>query len=121
MVTNGNLLSKDEISGLSNAGLNEFIMSMHGVKEATYNEMMGKADFKKFLEVLNFISEEKNKNPNLKLRINYTFNEDNFMDFKEVKTFERMCSSLSDKKNFWQTKLDVAENELLKKLLSLPI
>ena len=47
--------------------------------------------------------------------------EDNFMDFKEVKTFERMCSSLSDKKNFWQTKLDVAENELLKKLLSLPI
>jgi molybdenum cofactor biosynthesis enzyme MoaA len=83
MVTNGNLLSKDEISGLSNAGLNEFIMSMHGVKEATYNEMMGKADFKKFLEVLNFISEEKNKNPNLKLRINYTFNEDNFMELKD--------------------------------------
>jgi|APCry1669189665_1035243.scaffolds.fasta_scaffold121562_1 PUL domain len=43
------------------------------------------------------------------------------MDTKELKTFERMCTSLSNKNNFWQTKLDVAENELLKKLISLPI
>jgi hypothetical protein len=43
------------------------------------------------------------------------------MDGKDLKTFERMCNSLSNKNNFWQTKLDVAENELLKKLLSLPI
>lgn len=51
----------------------------------------------------------------LKKKIMEFNNEDNFMDFKEVKTFERMCSSLSDKKNFWQTKLDVAENELFEK------
>lgn len=28
-------------------------------------------------------------------------NEDNFMDFKELKTFERMCSSLSDKNKYF--------------------
>lgn len=43
------------------------------------------------------------------------------MDIKELKTFERLCASLSDKNNFWNTKLDVAENELLNKLLALPI
>lgn len=27
--------------------------------------------------------------------------EDNFMDTKELKTFDRMCTSLSNKNNFW--------------------
>ena len=40
--------------------------------------MMGKGDYNRFLVSLNYITEVKKKYPNLKLRINYTFNEDNF-------------------------------------------
>ena len=82
MVTNGNLLNEKDISSFSTAGLNEFIISMHGVKKETYEDLMDKADYQKFHEVLGLISNQKKINPNLRLRINYTFNEDNFLELK---------------------------------------
>lgn len=82
MVTNGNLLSKKDISEFSDAGLNEFIISMHGVTKTTYENFMSKANYEKFHEVLGYISNEKKTNSNLLLRINYTFNEDNFFELR---------------------------------------
>ncbi len=84
MVTNGNLLSQSDVQSLSKNGLNEFIISMHGVNKSSYEDLMDKASYEKFHEVLQYITDEKKQNPNLKLRINYTFNEDNF---KELNCF----------------------------------
>ena len=39
---------------------------------------MGKGNFQRFLQSLNYINIVKQEFPSLKLRINYTFNEDNF-------------------------------------------
>ncbi|NQY07571.1 MAG: radical SAM protein, partial [Flavobacteriaceae bacterium] len=55
----------------------EITFSLHGVTNETYENMMQKGDFDKFLNVLKLISKVKEKHE-LKLRINYTFNEDNF-------------------------------------------
>jgi MoaA/NifB/PqqE/SkfB family radical SAM enzyme len=83
MVTNGNLLENQDIIDLSTAGLNEFIFSMHGVFKETYEDLMDKGIYEKFHAVLSYITEEKKKNPKLRLRINYTFNADNFYELKE--------------------------------------
>ena len=78
MITNGNLLTEQDVENFSNAGLNEFVFSMHGVNKSSYEKFMEKGDFEKFNTALRYVSTEKIKNKNLKLRINYTFNEDNF-------------------------------------------
>ena len=89
MVTNGNMLKETDISDFSNAGLNEFILSMHGVTKSTYEDLMANASYEKFHDILNQISNQKKVNPNLKLRINYTFNEDNFHQLESF--FETYC------------------------------
>lgn len=83
MVTNGNLLQQKDISDFATAGLNEFIISMHGVTKESYENFMDKGVYEKFHEILHFITEQKKQNPSLKLRINYTFNEDNFYELKD--------------------------------------
>ncbi len=83
MVTNGNLLDQKDVNDFAQAGLNEFILSMHGVSKTTYEDMMVKGDFEKFHQVLKNITEQKKRDPNLKLRINYTFNVDNFYELKD--------------------------------------
>lgn len=83
MVTNGNLLQQKDVADLANAGLDEFIMSMHGVTKETYENFMDKGIYEKFHDVLRSITEQKKNNPKLRLRINYTFNEDNFHELKD--------------------------------------
>lgn len=83
MVTNGNLLDQKNIHDLAEAGLDEFIISMHGVTKETYEDLMDKGNYEKFHEVLLNITNQKKQNPKLKLRINYTFNEDNFYQLKD--------------------------------------
>src|SRR5690606_27570557 len=80
MVTNGNLFEEKDIVNLSRAGLDELIISMHGVTRETYEDLMDKADYSKFHDILRYITEEKKVNPKLRLRINYTFNQDNFFE-----------------------------------------
>lgn len=80
MVTNGNLLTKEDITNYVNAGLNEFIISVHGVTKETYESFMEKGSFDLFHQTLALISEQKKTTPKLLLRINYTFNEDNFYE-----------------------------------------
>jgi MoaA/NifB/PqqE/SkfB family radical SAM enzyme len=75
--TNANLLSLEEIDKLLDAGLDEFTISLHGVKKETYEDLMQGASYEKFLSVLAAISAAKTKYPKSKLRINFTVNEQN--------------------------------------------
>jgi len=87
MVTNGNLFDRDDIENLAVAGLDEVILSMHGVVKSSYEDFMDKAEYEKFHSVLQFITDQKRVNPNLRLRINYTFNEDNFAELEQFFDF----------------------------------
>lgn len=89
--TNANLLTEEEINSLLDAGLDEFTISLHGVRKATYEDLMEGASYEKFMQVLGWISKAKAKFPDFKLRINYTVNEQNitelndfFDEFKDV-------------------------------------
>jgi len=83
ITTNANLLTKDKLLEWVQLGLNEIIVSLHGVYEETYNNFMQKGDYKRFLQSLDYINEVKDKYPEFSLRINYTFNEDNFDELKD--------------------------------------
>lgn len=87
LTTNANLLEKDSLEQWVKNGLNEIIVSLHGVHREKYEFFMGKGDYDRFHQSLQWITELKTTYPNLSLRINYTFNEDNFnelQDFFEV-------------------------------------
>ena len=82
LTTNANILRKEDLEVWAKNGLNEITISLHGIFKKTYEEFMQKGDYSLFLQSLNIISETKTKYPQLKLRINYTFNEDNFDELK---------------------------------------
>jgi molybdenum cofactor biosynthesis enzyme MoaA len=84
LTTNANLLTQEKINAYSNAGLDEFIISLHGVTRSTYEEFMVGADYDTFIQNISLINEAKKQNPNLKLRVNYTFNPDNFDEIKDI-------------------------------------
>ena len=46
---------------------------------------------------------------------------DNFMDDKELKHFEGLCAALSNKDNFFNTKINDYHTALLTKLIQLPV
>ncbi len=83
MTTNANLLQYDSLKNWIENGLNEITVSLHGVYQDTYEELMGKGDYNKFHTALQLITDLKKEYPNLLLRINYTFNEDNFTELKD--------------------------------------
>lgn len=78
MTTNANLIEREELKNWCQSGLDEITVSLHGTVKETYEEMMGKGDFQKFLQTLRYITEVKEEFPDFQLRVNYTFNEDNF-------------------------------------------
>jgi molybdenum cofactor biosynthesis enzyme MoaA len=78
MTTNANLIEKNQLLDWCESGLNEITVSLHGTVKETYEEMMGRGNFEKFLQSLRYISEIKEQFPDFQLRVNYTFNEDNF-------------------------------------------
>ncbi len=82
ITTNANLLTKETIEPLLKAGLNEFTISLHGVTKESYESFMKKASYEKFQNALNAFVELK-KNYDFKVRINYTFNKDNFYELKD--------------------------------------
>ncbi len=79
LTTNANLLENEKLEDWASKGLSEIIISLHGVQKDTYETMMAKADYERFMNSLVIISSIKKKHP-LSLRINYTFNEDNFSE-----------------------------------------
>lgn len=79
LTTNANLLDKQKIEELLDEGLNEFTISLHGVTKDSYENFMQRASYVKFMEVFNVFKELK-KDRDFKVRINYTFNKDNFYE-----------------------------------------
>ncbi len=84
LTTNANLLNSDKLESWVMSGLQEITISLHGVKKSTYEWLMGRGNYEKFHKSLKIISDLKKKHPEFVLRINYTFNEDNF---KELNSF----------------------------------
>lgn len=79
LTTNANLLTREKIVDLLEAGLNEFTISLHGVNKESYESFMKKGDYDTFHEVFNTFKELKHQY-DFKVRINYTFNKDNFYE-----------------------------------------
>ena len=82
ITTNANLLDEEKIEALLKAGLNEFTISLHGVTKASYESFMKKASYEKFHNAFKAFAKLKSKY-NFKVRINYTFNKDNFYELEE--------------------------------------
>lgn len=77
MTTNANLFSEKDWWELADAGIDEFTLSVHGVRKESYEYFMTGASYDKFLTALNTLTSVKQKYPQLKIRLNYTINKDN--------------------------------------------
>lgn len=82
ITTNANLLDETNIEALLKAGLNEFTISLHGVNKESYENFMKKASYEKFHNAFKAFETLKSKY-DFKVRINYTFNKDNFYELSE--------------------------------------
>lgn len=83
ITTNANLLTEKKIEDLLKAGLNEFTISLHGVTKDSYENFMKKGNYEKFQNAFLAFSKLKRKY-DFKVRINYTFNKDNFHELKDI-------------------------------------
>ncbi|MCL1943510.1 MAG: radical SAM protein [Candidatus Azobacteroides sp.] len=86
LTTNGILLTEENIREYLSGGLDEITLSMHGVKKETYEYFMTNSDYDVFSRVLKYLSDAKKTFPDFKIRINYTMNEDNFLELKDFFT-----------------------------------
>jgi len=84
MTTNANLFSYNDWHELTQAGIDEFTLSIHGVNKESYEYFMQGASYEKFIESMEILTAIKEKNPKLKIRLNYTVNKDNL---EELQTF----------------------------------
>lgn len=78
MTTNANNIELEKLRQWCQSGLDEITVSLHGVNKETYEEMMGRGNFDRFIQSLTYITQIKKEFPTFQLRVNYTFNEDNF-------------------------------------------
>ena len=83
ITTNANLLDETKIEALLKAGLNEFTISLHGVNKESYESFMKKASYEKFHKAFKAFEKLKAKY-DFKVRINYTFNKDNFYELSDI-------------------------------------
>ena len=79
LVSNGQLLKKQNLEKLIMYGLDEITLSVHGVEKKTYEQLMVNASYERFIEALSMLKEakEERKTANPRLRLNYTVNRDN--------------------------------------------
>lgn len=117
LTTNGNLLTEDKLEELAAAGLDELTLSTHGLRRETYEFLMQNAKFDKFTHLLADFRSVHTKYPQLRLRINYTVNEDNIEELADFpKIFDGVPVSIlqvrpvqdlgdSEYKNFSMTKI----------------
>ena len=78
-VSNGQLLEEKHFRDFIAYGLSELTLSMHGVKQETYERLMENASYEKFKDLLAMIDRVKNETGSTlpTVRINYTVNPDN--------------------------------------------
>jgi len=79
MVTNGILLTEEHVGQLIDYGLEEIMISAHGVTKESYERFMVKSSFDKFHAALRMIGDVKRSRGSRtpELRLNYTVNADN--------------------------------------------
>ncbi len=78
MVTNGQLLKPSDLTTLSDAGLDELTLSVHGVQKQTYEHFMSGASWDKLMVLLNEIKSLKRaRQISYAIRINFTANPSN--------------------------------------------
>lgn len=82
LTTNGQLLTKELAERMAEYGLSEVTLSAHGMTEKVYETMMQNARFTQFLQTIANLGEVRKGHPGLKIRVNYTINEDNIADLK---------------------------------------
>jgi MoaA/NifB/PqqE/SkfB family radical SAM enzyme len=85
LVSNGQLITENDIEKMIQYRLDVLTLSTHGVKPKTYESLMVNAHFDKFIKLLKALDRIKNKRNSKipKLRINYTINPDNLYELKE--------------------------------------
>jgi len=83
IVTNGQLLSKNDLIGLSAVGLNELTLSVHATQRETYECFMVGAKWEKLISLLENIKTLKDDGKiAFSLRINFTANPDNIQELE---------------------------------------
>lgn len=82
LTTNGNLLNPSKLERLVACGLDEITLSVHGMRQASYEFLMDGARFDTFKQLVEDLKEIKKSHPHFAVRINYTINEDNVEDLK---------------------------------------
>lgn len=89
LTTNGNVLKAETLYKMVKNGLNEITISSHGIKRETYENMMQKANYDSFLNLLSTLRKIKQDFPQFVIRLNYTVNEDNVEELVDLpKLFE---------------------------------
>ena len=84
LTTNGNLLTKEQLTAAVENGLNELTLSAHGFTRETYEYLMTNGRFDLFRQLLANVAEVKRLHPEFKLRINYTINNDNLEELSRI-------------------------------------
>ena len=86
LTTNGQKITAKEVKQLVAAGLDEIILSVHGVTAQTYEHFMQNANFDKFVALLNQLKSEKQEQGREKpeIRLNYTANPSNFREIRDL-------------------------------------
>lgn len=85
IVTNGQLLKKSDLEYMAEQGVNEIILSAHGVTRGTYEKFMTGSSYEKFQELLEQLTQMKEQLPEknvMSVRINYTANPDNLEELE---------------------------------------
>ncbi len=82
IVTNGLLLRDSQIEEMIELGVNEIILSTHGLTKANYEKFMVNGKHEQFIYLLNTINrlKEQYQSDRPAIRINYTVNEENLKD-----------------------------------------
>jgi MoaA/NifB/PqqE/SkfB family radical SAM enzyme len=84
LVSNGQLLTAEHLERLVDLGLDELTLSVHGVERGTYERMMHRASYDKFLDVLDRLEAIKKSRASRRpqLRLNYTASPQNLEELR---------------------------------------
>ncbi len=89
IVTNGLLLRDQQIKEIIELGINEIILSAHGLEKINYERFMVNGKFPQFVHLLETINKLKLElnSTTPSVRINYTVNEENMIDLHAFDSF----------------------------------
>jgi molybdenum cofactor biosynthesis enzyme MoaA len=87
ITTNGNLLTKEKLDALVDSGLDEIILSAHGLSREVYERMMTGASFDRFTSLMADLASVKERYPSFHVRVNYTICADNIDDLMLLPDF----------------------------------